>query len=115
MKARIPITLSSQERKALEEEVKKQCVETTEQYELDIDTAWVYAIRKRLNIGSKRMAEIYGDMFELRAQMQDFYKAERNDNIAEFAMRYELKNAGIDVEKMYADNKKNHRFKVVVK
>ena len=107
--------LTNKQRKAMEEEIKKQCVDVTQNYELDIDTVWIYVIRKKLGHGSKKMQEIYSDMFALRKEMQAFYKGERDDNIAEFAMRYDLKNDGIDVEKMFEDNQNNHRFEVVFK
>lgn len=115
MKAHIPMRLTNKEQKALENEIKKQCVETTEKYELDIDTVTIWVLHTKFGFGIKRITEFYHEMFSERKKAQEFYKSENDEDIAEFAMRYKLKQDGIDVEKLHRDNKDNRRFTAVLK
>lgn len=111
MKAKIPHQLSSQQQKALEAEIRRQCVDVTKQYELDLDTIAIYILHTKYGFGKKRLQEFYMALHEERKQIQAYYKGERNDNTAEVAMRYRLRADGIDVAKMY-ERETDNRFVV---
>ena len=110
MKAIIPPSPSVV--KKMRQEIHRQCIAETEKYEIELDTAWVYAIRKVTKYGTKRMLRIYKAMFAAREEMKEWYQAETGDGIVETAMRFELRRDGIDVEKMYHDEKNNDRLQV---
>jgi hypothetical protein len=52
-------------------------------------------------------------MFQKRQEMQDEFGETDDSTIGEFAMRWQLKQEGIDVEEMF--NKQKSRFKVKIK
>ncbi len=103
-------------KKAMQKEIRSQCVIQTETYEIELDTAWAYAIRtvserKKRPIGKKLMLEIYQAMFEAREKMKEWYQADDSDGIVETAMRFELRQVGIDVEEMYRNEKQSRRLR----
>lgn len=106
MKAKIPPQFSAAEQKALTAEINRQCVEATQRYELDVDTCFVYSMRRH-RISAKKSQEIYADVFQLRKELQEYYQGEKNDNMAETAMRHKLLQDGIDMKKLYEREKYN--------
>lgn len=115
MKAIIPP--SARAVKEMRREIHRQCIAETEKYEIELDTAWAYAIRKvskeiKRPIGKKLMLRIYKAMFEAREEMKEWYQADEDDGIVETAMRFELRRDGIDVEKMYREEKEHSRLRV---
>ena len=115
MKAIIPP--SARAAKEMRREIHRQCISEVEKYEIEFDTSWVYAIRKvskeiKRPIGKKLMLRIYKAMFEAREEMKEWYQADEDDGIVETAMRFELRREGIDVEKMYREEKEHSRLRV---
>ena len=90
MKAKIPFRLSAAEKKALDEEIRRQCVDVTGQYELDLDTVAIYILHTVFGFGEKRLKRFYSAMFAKRKEIQAYYQGERHDNTAEVAMRHRL-------------------------
>ena len=120
MKARIP--LSSNQKQAMIREVRRQCVEQTEQYELSLDAVYIYTLLesaplKRIRLGRKRIQQIYNDMFKLRKEMQERYQSadEVDVGIGDFAIIMKLKERGIDIERMYREQADRHKFSVKTK
>ena len=110
MKSILP--LPEKAAKAMQKEIRRQCVAQSEIYEIESDTVWIYAIRevskrKKRPIGKKLMLEIYQAMFEAREKMKEWYQADDGDGIVETAMRFELRHEGIDVEEMYRNEESN--------
>jgi hypothetical protein len=115
MKAIVPPSPSAVKR--MRKEIHRQCIAETEKYEIELDTVWVYAIRKvskrkKRPIGKKLMLEIYQAMFEAREEMKEWYQSEDDDGIVETAMRFELRRDGIDVEEMYRNEQESKRLRV---
>lgn len=115
MKAIIPP--SARAVKEMRREIHRQCIAETEKYEIELDTAWIYAIRKvtkaaKMPFGKIRLKRIYKVMFEAREEMKEWYQAEADDGIVETAMRFELRREGIDVEEMYRNESESKRLRV---
>lgn len=115
MKAIIPP--SAKAVRAMRQEIHRQCIAETEKYEIELDTAWVYAIRKvtkaaKMPFGKKRILRIYKAMFEAREELKEWFQADADDGIVETAMRFELRRNGIDVEEMYRAEKDSQRLRV---
>ena len=97
MRARRQMT--SQERKIMDKEIQKQCVEVSDQFELDYDTVQIFALYTYLGFGKKRIIEFHKHMVKVRNELKEFYCADDKDpTIHFFAMRQRLKEKGIDVE-----------------
>lgn len=110
MKAIIPPSPSVV--KKMRQEIHRQCIAETEKYEIELDTAWIYAIRKVTKYGKKRILNIYKEMFAAREEMKEWYQAETDDGIVETAMRFHLRQDGINVEEMYRGEKESNRLQV---
>lgn len=97
MKARQHMT--AQERNAMNKEIQRQCVAASEQFELDYDTAQIFALYTFFGLGKKRITDFHKHMVKVRNELKDFYCADDKDpTIHFFAMRQHLKEKGIDVE-----------------
>lgn len=110
MKAIIPP--SARAVKEIRREIHRQCIAETEKYEIELDTAWIYAIHVVTGYGYKRIIRIYKEMFKAREEMKEWYQADEDDGIVETAMRFNLRQKGIDVEKMYREEKEHSRLRV---
>lgn len=114
MKARASIQLSAKDRKAINEEIRRQCIEQTEQYEAELDVVTLYTLNKVFGFGKKRLDRFYNEMFRLRDEMKEHYKMGDDDSMGDYAMYVKLKEKGIDVKQMYESQADSHRFKVKV-
>ncbi|MBO5701337.1 MAG: hypothetical protein J6S71_02755 [Clostridia bacterium] len=106
---------TSAQRKAMLSEIRRQCVENTRKYEIELDSVTLYVLHRFFGFGKKRLQLFYSIMFKERKAMQDFFEDEDGECIAEYAMRQELRKDGIDVEKMYNEQVDPRKFKVIVK
>lgn len=106
---------TSAQRKAMLSEIRRQCVENTRKYEVELDSVVLYILHRHFGFGKKRLLRFYEAMYRERREMQDFFMDDDGECIAEYAMRAELKKDGIDVEKMYTDQEGSEKFKVFVK
>lgn len=99
MKAIRPMT--KEERKAMNAEIRRQCVEICNKFELDYDTMIVYVMHYKYGFGKKRIPELLETIAKEREELKERYCIdEYNDDTHFFAMREKLKEDGIDVEKM---------------
>lgn len=94
-------SMSKEERKAMNAEIRMQCVKTCEQLELDYDTMIAYVLNIELGYGEKRLKEFFKKVIEARKDLKEFYECEeRNDDTHFHAMREHLKHNKIDIEKI---------------
>lgn len=114
MKARITRNLSKNEIKAIMPEIRQQCVEQTEQYEVELDAVTFYTLNNVFGFGKKRLGRFYSEMFRLRNEMKERYKMGDDESMGDYAMYSKLKEKGIDVKQMYDEQSEGHRFKVKV-
>lgn len=102
MKAHIPPKLSKQQQDALDKEIKRQCVEINAQYERDYETVIIWTLYNILELEKDEILEFYKAMVSERQRMKEWYKSDINpdDGIDLFAMRFKLKENGIDVDEI---------------
>lgn len=114
MKSRVPVGLTAKDRKALNEEIRRQCIEQTEQYEVQLDVVVLYALHSVFGFGKERLERFYREMFKLRKDMKARYGTSADDTMGDFAMYIKLKEMGVDVQKLY-DEQNVQKFKVKVR
>lgn len=115
MKARLPrvCQISESTLKDIKIESRKQCIEQLKQYEMEIDSVTLWVLHNYFQFGKQRLEKFYDLMFQKRQEMQDEFGETDDSTIGEFAMRWQLKQEGIDVEEMF--NRQKSRFKVKIK
>lgn len=93
-------SMSKEERKAMNAEIRRQCVELNSQFELDYDTMIVYVMHYEFGFGPKRIRKLLETITKERAALKEFYCTEKYDDTHFYAMREWLKRDGIDIEKL---------------
>lgn len=89
------------ELKILRQKCHKAAMEALDRYLFDIDSIIAWELRKK-GWGKKKITDFFCDMLVEREEMRAYYDANNTDDkIAEFAMRYKLKEDGIDMEEIY--------------
>ena len=114
MKARTPVNLTAKDRKAINEEIRRQCIEQTAQYEAELDVVVLYALHNVFGFGKERLERFYREMFKLREEMKQRYGTSDDDTMGDFAMYVKLKEIGVDVQALY-DEQNTQKFKVKVR
>lgn len=113
MKARLPFRLSASDRKSLNDEIKQQCLQQTEQYEVELDVADLYAVHKVFGAGKVRLERYYREKFRFREEMKKRYGTSDDDTMGDFAMYIKLKEIGVDVQALYEEmNEKKFKVRV---
>ena len=115
IKARVPVQLTQKEWKALRDEIRTQCLEQTEQYEVQLDVVTLYTLNQVFEFGKDRLERFYTEMFKLRQEMKERYGNGEDEGMGDFAMYIKLKEKGIDVEKMYEEQAESQKFKIKIK
>jgi hypothetical protein len=94
-------SMSKEERKAMNAEIRRQCVEMCSQFELDYDTMIVYVMHYKFGFGPKRIRKLLETIAKERKELKEYYCTEKyGDGTHFFAMREWLKKDGIDVEEL---------------
>jgi len=114
MKARAPVQLTAKDRKAINAEIRRQCIEQTAQYEAELDVVVLYALHNIFGFGKERLERFYREMFKLRNEMKQRYGTSEDDTMGDFAMYVKLKEIGVDVQALY-DEQNEQKFKVKVR
>ena len=114
MKARPPVQLTAKDRKAINDEIRRQCIEQTKQYEVELDVVVLYALHSIFGFGKERLERFYREMFKLREDMKARYGTSADDTMGDFAMYVKLKERGVDVQALY-EEMNERKFKVRVK
>ena len=115
MNVRIGPRLTNAEIKAMQREVRQQCLEQTEQYEAQLDVVTLYALNQIFGFGKERLEKFYSEMFKLRLEMKERYGNGEDEGMGDFAMFVKPKEKGVDVQKMYTEQAESQKFKVKVK
>ena len=96
-------SMTKEERKAMDVQVRLACVEACEKYEIDYDTMAIYILHEYYGFGPKRIREYHENLIREREELKRWYGADYGQNETDihfFAMREKLKKDGIDVEKL---------------
>ena len=79
MKARIPFEKRNTKGAAAPKaEILRQITETNAEYELEVDALflWVLHTHPKYRLGLNRLKELYEDVFRMRKELHEFYKAD---------------------------------------
>jgi hypothetical protein len=94
-------SMTKEEKKARDAEVRQACVEICNKFEVDYDTMMIYILHFAYGYGLKRIKEFHRTLIAEREEMKKWYSADIGQNETDihfFAMRQKLKAKGIDVE-----------------
>lgn len=94
-------SMTKEEKKVRDAEVRKACVEICNKFEVDYDTMMIYILHFAYGFGNKRIREFHRTLIKEREELKKWYSAEIGQNESDihfFAMRQKLKDKGIDVE-----------------
>ena len=83
MKARIPFEKRNPKAAAVSKaEIQRQLVDTNKEYELEVDALflWVLHTHPKCRLGLNRLKELYEDVFRMRKELHEFYKADPKIN-----------------------------------
>ena len=105
--------ISPQMNRDIKIEARKQCVEQLRQYELELDSVVLYVLHTEFGFGKGRLEKFYDMLFQKREAMKAEFGETDDATMGEYAMRWVLKEQGIDVEEMFSRHKS--RFIPVVK
>lgn len=114
MKARLPRVrqIPDSTLKDIKIEARAQCIEQLRQYEMELDSVVLYVLNTEFGFGKGRLERFYHKMFEQRTAMQNEFGETDDSTIGEYAMRWILKEKGIDVEEMFSRHKSRFIAKV---
>ena len=99
MKARIPAQLSSRERKAMNEEIKKQILEHDENFAKDFDSMVLWTLHICFGFGKKRLKRFWDCFLKEHNNLRERYMLSPEDD--GWLYRYKLKDIGVDVDNWY--------------
>lgn len=109
MKAIVPTKTTVKQKKAMEVEIRRQCVEQTRKYETELDAVMLFVLHTEFGFGKQRLEKFYDKLFSVRREMQERFQMGEDDD---FAIDYFLKQDGIDVQAMYNAQEGKEKFKV---
>ena len=114
MKAIIPRVkqISNSMMKDIKTEARAQCVEQLRRYEMELDSVVLYVLHTEFGFGKQRLEKFYDMLFEKREAMKAEFGETDDATIGEYAMRWVLKEQGIDVEEMFSRHKSRFIAKV---
>jgi hypothetical protein len=111
MKARLPLSLTNKERKALEDEIDRQMARNVKNLSVDLQALVLWMLREQLGFGKKRLLRFQKAFLPMIRELQRFYEVRSADD-TDFICKYKLKQeVGIDVEELDA----MFQFQIVVK
>ena len=117
MKAKIPFERRNPKGAAASKaEILRQIVETSKDYELETDALflWTLHVSPKYRLGLGRLRELYEEIFQLRKEIHEFYRAkpEENENkqMTYFVFKHKLKEYGLDIDAEY--NRLDDKYKL---
>lgn len=108
MDARIPRVsqISKETLRDIKINARQQCIEQLRQYEMELDSVVLYLLHTEFDEwGKKKIEKFYHRLFEAREAMKAEFGETDDSMIGEYAMRWLLKQDGIDVEEMFSRHK----------
>ena len=96
--------LSKEQEKIIKHQVSLECQTIVRKYEIMQDICFIYALVDELGFGKKRAARIYERFWKARDEVQEFVRADGENNdledgLRETMMEKVLLTRGIDVRK----------------
>lgn len=95
MNARIPWSPSKQQKKAMDDTIKKKSIEVSRMLGNNMDASALWALHKTFGFGKKRLRRFYDAFIEERKVLERHYEM---DGEADYLCRTKLKEIGVDIE-----------------
>lgn len=95
MNARIPWSPSKQQKKAMQDTIKKKSIEVSRTIGNNMDAAALWALHKNFGFGKKRLRRFFKAFTEERAKLETHYEM---DGEGDYLCKIKLKEIGVDVE-----------------
>ena len=102
MKARLPIQLSSSQRKAMNQEINRQILEHDEKFSKDFDSMVLWTLHVCFGFGKKRLKRFWDIFLSEHKRLREYYELDPGDD--GWLYRYKLKDIGVDVESWYEES-----------
>ena len=127
MKTKIPFERRNPKGAAASKaEILRQIVETSKDYELETDALflWTLHVSPKYRLGLGRLRELYEEVFQLRKEIHEFYRAKPEENpqcnahelenenkqMTYFVFKHKLKEYGLDIDAEY--NRLDDKYKL---
>ena len=102
MKCRVPVLLSSDERKRLKEELLKQVAHYNGEYQQEADAIMLWTLHVYAGWGKKKLLEFWNTAFKERDRLKERYEMGADE--LEWLYKHKLKEqVGVDIEELYAE------------
>ena len=118
MKARVPLKKIAPLASAqINAEIKRQCVELNEEYELELDALYLWTLHEDFGFGKIRLTRVYESMMRKRKELHDRYQPdhsidrEADVNIEHSVAYHRLLDYGFDVLQEYEKLRKRYGIK----
>ena len=96
-------TMTANERKAMDIEIRKQLAEYTEKNMIELDSVILWVIHEQLGLGPKRLKKFYDGFKVAINELIERYDMENSDLI--WLCTHKLKEYGVDVEEWHKEDK----------
>lgn len=101
MKARIPLNLNANQRKAMNDEINRQILENDKEFSVDLYSIILYTLSKFFGFGKKRLKRFWKLLLTEHIALRKHYQMNPEDD--GWLCRKFLKEKGVDVEKWYQE------------
>lgn len=102
MKARIPFSMTSAQKKAMNDEINRQILERDKMYSMDFDSTVLYVLYITFGFGKKRLRRFWDAFIKNHDELRRYYEMGSEDNA--WLCRWKLKEIGVDVEAWYKES-----------
>lgn len=93
--------MTSNERKAMMDEIKRQCVEINDQYLADLDAVILFILHDKYGFGPKRLRKFWEEVKLGVKELQEYYCMPDD---AAWLAKYKLKEIGVDIDAWEKEN-----------
>lgn len=101
MKVKLPFIMSSAQKKAMNDEINRQILESDKMLSMDLDSTVLYVLHKTFGFGKKRLRRFWEALIKNHDELSKYYEIDHEDNT--WLLRRKLKEIGVDVEAWYKE------------
>lgn len=103
MNVRIPVNMTSKQRKAMKQEIRSQIAENGTEYEADYEAMMLWVLHKHYGFGKKRLLEFREKFIEEAKLLKAHYEL---DDVT-YPAKVRLKELGVDIEALLKEEADN--------
>lgn len=101
MKAKIPYRLTLAEKKAMDEEINRQILESDKRYSVESDAMVLWVMHVVFGFGKKRLRRYWEACFREHRNLREYFEFSEDDMGWLYSRK--LKEIGVDIEAWYAE------------